>query len=215
MKITVLCSDALHPVNAYLNAWVQEVNGSHNITIARSPAELTSGDFLFLLSCSEVIKAEHKESYCHTLVLHASDLPKGRGWSPHIWDIIQGREVITLSLLEAEDKVDSGRIWLKRKIPVDKTAIWFEVNHVLFEAEIKLINEALINYDKIKPYQQGFDIEPTYYRKRTPDDSRVDPHSSISDQFDLIRMCDPDRYPAWFEMHGQRYKLVLEKLDNE
>jgi len=215
VNITVLCSDAAHPVNAYLNAWAQEVSDSHKITIVRTRAELTGGDFLFLVSCSHIIKAEHRENYRHTLVLHASDLPKGRGWSPHIWDIIQGREAITLSLLEAEDQVDSGRIWLKRKIPVKKKAIWHEVNHLLFQAEIKLMNEALINHDDIKPYQQDIEIEPTYYRKRTSEDSRVDPDSSIVDQFDLIRMCDPDRYPAWFELHGQKYKLILEKINNE
>ena len=215
MNITVLCSDAVHPVNPYLDAWAQEVSDSHNITIVRTRAELTSGDCLFLISCSELIKAEHKANYRHTLVLHASDLPKGRGWSPHIWDIMQGHEAITLSLLEAEDKVDSGRIWLKRKIAVKKTAIWSEVNHLLFDAEIKLMNEALRNYDEIKPYQLDVDIEPTYHRKRTPEDSRVEPGSSIADQFNLIRMCDPDRYPAWFEIHGQKYKLVLEKMNNE
>ena len=77
------------------------------------------------------------------------------------------------------------------------------------------MNEAMKNYDEIQPQQQDVDIEPTYHRKRTPDDSRVDPDSSIADQFDLIRMCDPNRYPAWFEIHGQKYKLVLEKIDNE
>lgn len=215
MNITVLCSDAAHPVNTYLDAWVNEISDSYSISIVRTRAELTSGDFLFLVSCSEIIKAEHRENYRHTLVLHASDLPKGRGWSPHIWEIIQGGEAITLSLLEAEDKVDTGRIWLKQLIPIEKTALWDEVNHLLFEAEIKLMNEVLVRYDQIKPYQQDTEIEPTYHRKRTPEDSRVNPDSSIADQFDLIRMCDPDRYPAWFELHGQKYKLVLEKMDNE
>lgn len=215
MNITILCSDAAHPVNTYLSAWVNEVSGSHSVRIIRSRDELNSGDFLFLVSCSEIIKAEHRKNYRHTLVLHASDLPKGRGWSPHIWEIIQGGEAITLSLLEAEDKVDTGRIWLKQTIQINKTAIWDEVNHLLFEAEIKLMNEVLVRYDQIKPYQQDTEIEPTYYRKRTAEDSRVDPDSSIADQFDLIRICDPDRYPAWFEMHGQKYKLILEKMDNE
>lgn len=215
MIITVLCSDAVHPVNTYLNAWVNEVSENHSISIVRSRTELTSGDFLFLVSCSEIIKAEHRESYRHTLVLHASDLPKGRGWSPHVWELIQGGEVITLSLLEAEDKVDTGRIWLKKLIPIKKTALWDEVNHLLFEAEIKLMNEALVGYDQIKPYPQDPEIEATYHRKRIPEDSRIDPESIIADQFDLIRMCDPDRYPAWFELHGQKYKLVMEKMDNE
>ena len=215
MNITILCSDAAHPVNTYLSAWVNEVSGSHSVRIIRSRDELNSGDFLFLVSCSEIIKAEHRKNYRHTLVLHASDLPKGRGWSPHIWEIIQGGEAITLSLLEAEDKVDTGRIWLKQTIQINKTAIWDEVNHLLFEAEIKLMNEVLESYGQIKPYQQDPYIVPTYLRKRTSEDSRLDPDSSIADQFDLIRMCDPNRYPAWFEIHGQKYKLVLEKIDNE
>lgn len=215
MNITVLCSDVAHPVNAYLNTWVKEVGDSHNISIVRTRTELTSGDFLFLVSCSEIIKAVHRANYSHTLVLHASDLPKGRGWSPHVWEIIQGAEVITLSLLEAEDKFDTGRIWLKHLIPIKKTALWDEVNHLLFEAEIKLMSEVLVRYDQIKPYQQDTEIEPTCHSKRTPEDSRVDAESSIADQFNLIRMCDPDRYPAWFEMHGQKYKLALEKMNNE
>lgn len=215
MNITILCSDASHPVNTYLSAWIKEVSDSHNITIVRTRAELTSGDFLFLISCSEIIKAKHKVNYRYSLVLHASNLPKGRGWSPHIWDIIKGNETITLSLLEAEDKIDSGRIWLKHTIPVKKSALWDDVNHLLFEAEIKLLNEVLINHDKIIAIEQDSEIKPTYYRKRTPEDSKIEPNLSIASQFDLIRMCDPERYPAWFEMHGQKYKLVLEKVNNE
>ena len=215
MNITLLCSDPTHPVNIYLNAWMSEASLRHNVRLVRSRSELTSGDFLFLVSCSELIKPEYRKNYRHTLVLHASDLPKGRGWSPHIWEVIQGSESITLSLLEAEDKVDTGRIWLKLTIPVKKTALWNEVNDLLFSAEIQLINQAVEGYERIEPYNQSAGGESTYYRKRTPDDSQVDPNKSLADQFDLIRMCDPDRYPAWFELYGQKYKVIVEKLNNE
>ncbi|ATD28518.1 hypothetical protein FORC55_2534 [Vibrio cholerae] len=215
MNITLLCSDPTHPVNTYLNAWMSEASLRHNVRLVRSRSELTSGDFLFLVSCSELIKPEYRKNYRHTLVLHASDLPKGRGWSPHIWEVIQGSESITLSLLEAEDKVDTGRIWLKLTIPVKKTALWNEVNDLLFSAEIQLINQAVEGYERIEPYNQSAGSESTYYRKRTPDDSQVDPNKSLADQFDLIRMCDPDRYPAWFELYGQKYKVIVEKLNNE
>lgn len=215
MRITVLCTNANHPVNPYLEAWASRLHDHHKVDVARSPSELSKGDFLFLVSCSEIIYAHHRELYRHTLVLHASDLPKGRGWSPHVWSIVNGGESITLSLLEAEDKVDAGRLWLKREIPVSKTALWSEVNHQLFEAEIGLMTEAIECYGNIRPYVQDPAVEPTYYRKRTSLDSRIDPESNIADQFNLIRMCDPARYPAWFELHGQKYKLILEKVDND
>lgn len=215
MKITVLCTDAAHPVNQHLDAWISRIRRRHTIDLVRSRSELSEGDFLFLVSCSEIIKSEHRANYRHTLVLHASDLPNGRGWSPHVWEIVNGGDTITLSLLEAEDKVDTGRIWLQCEIPIEKTALWYDVNNRVFEAEIRLMNEAIEKYEQVQPYPQNPHIEPTYHRKRTLLDSKLDPCQSIADQFNLIRMCDPDRYPAWFELHGQKYKLILEKMDHD
>lgn len=215
MNITILCSSPEHPVNACLEEWASDKQGQHQIHLVRKRSELAGGDILFLVSCSEIIKVEHRSLYKHTLVLHASDLPRGRGWSPHIWEIVNGAELITLSLLEAEDRVDSGRIWLKRAISVDKTDLWYDVNHKLFQAEIDLINEAVENCGQVQPYTQDADITPTYYERRTPADSELNPQKSIAEQFDLMRMCDPERYPAWFEHLGQKYKISLEKVDHE
>lgn len=132
-----------------------------------------------------------------------------------MWEVINGADTLTLSLLEAEDKVDTGVVWLQCEIPVARTDLWYDVNHQLFEAEISLMNRALEEYDYIQPYPQNPDVEPTYYRKRTPLDSQLDPEQSVADQFNLIRMCDPDRYPAWFELYGQKYKLRLEKVNDD
>lgn len=214
MKITILCSSSDHPVNHFLQEWIKEHQCKYDIELIRSRLELTEGDFLFLVSCSEIIKRENRVGYTHVLVLHASDLPNGRGWSPHVWGLIDGASHITLSLLEAEDELDSGRIWKKIRIPVAKTALWNEVNDLLFDAEMHLMSWALANADVVKPEKQQ-DIRAKYYRRRTPDDSKIDPQQSLSDQFNLMRVCDPERYPAWFEIHGQKYKIVLEKLNDE
>lgn len=215
MKITILCTNPAHPVNGYLEAWVLEIQHRHKAELVRSRSELSEGDFLFLVSCYEIIKPEHRANYRHTLVLHASDLPRGRGWSPHVWEVINGADTLTLSLLEAEDKVDTGTVWLQCEIPISKTDLWSDVNHQLFEAEISLMNRAVEECEDIQAYPQNPDIEPTYYRKRTPLDSQLDPEQSVADQFNLIRMCDPDRYPAWFELYGQKYKLRLEKINDD
>jgi methionyl-tRNA formyltransferase len=215
LKITVLCTDAEHPVNPFLENWMSEVQANHSVDLIRTKSQLTSGDVLFLVSCSEIINRKYRQLYLHTLVLHASDLPKGRGWSPHVWEIVNGGGSITVSLIEAEGKVDTGRIWIKREIPVEQTALWDEVNSLLFRAEIELMNEAVNQTEEIQPYSQNPNIEPTYYQKRTPLESRIDPEKSIAAQFNLIRICDPERYPAWFDLYGQKYKLRMEKIDNE
>jgi methionyl-tRNA formyltransferase len=214
MKITLLCSDPNHPVNAYLNPWMIAQQGVHDVELLQSKSQLSGGDLLFLISCSEIIKEADRSKFLATLVLHASDLPKGRGWSPHIWEIVDGAELITLSLLEAEDKVDSGRIWAKRQIGVPKDALWDEINRLLFSAEVELIDLAVKQFGRLRPVLQPNADEATYYPKRTPKDSQLDPNKTIAEQFNLIRVCDPNRFPAFFEIYGKKYKLTLEKLDD-
>lgn len=212
MRISFLCSDEQHPVNDHLLKWISEQQGQHQIELVRQKNELSGGDMLFLISCSEIIGSEDRSAYRASLVLHASDLPRGRGWSPHIWQIIAGANEVTVSLLEAEDKVDSGRIWRKVKSPIPKHALWDEINEHLFDLEIELINFAVSEFENVRPAEQDLSIETSYYPRRTPFDSKIDPDESIASQFDKIRVCDPNRFPAFFELHGQKYKVILEKM---
>lgn len=212
MKITLLCSDPNHPVNVYLLRWLAVHESEHEISLVRSKNELTSGHILFLISCSEIISSKDRAAYKATLVLHASDLPRGRGWSPHIWQILSGAEQVVISLLEAEDSVDSGRLWHQIKFLVPKHALWNEINHLLFTAEIELIDFAVEHFESVTPVSQRTDIEPTYFPRRKAADSIIDPYASIASQFDQIRVCDPERFPAYFELYGHQYKLTLEKM---
>ena len=118
MHISFLCSDNSHPVNEYLKNWINKQQDKHIIELVQKKSELSGGDILFLISCSEIINEEDRSAYNTCLVIHASDLPLGRGWSPHIWQIIEGKEELTLSLLEAQDKVDSGSIWKKINLSI-------------------------------------------------------------------------------------------------
>jgi methionyl-tRNA formyltransferase len=213
LRITILCSSETHPINQYLFDWTSKNGTENEISIARKKAELQGGDILFLISCNEILKQEDLDRYGKTLVLHASDLPLGRGWSPHIWQIVGGATEITMSLLEAAEKVDRGDIWNKLQVPVSRGALWNEINHALFEAELQLMDFAVKAYHTVRPKPQSADITPTYYPKRTPADSKLDPSKSIEEQFDLIRVCDPERFPAFFELHGRRYVIRLERRD--
>ena len=41
----------------------------------------------------------------HSLVVHSSNLPQGKGWSPMTWQIIEGKNKITNTLFEAVSAV--------------------------------------------------------------------------------------------------------------
>ena len=214
MKISLLCSDAKHPVNKHLKKWASIQKDVYQVELVRRKNKLKGGDILFLISCTEILNANDRSNYRKTLVLHASDLPYGRGWSPHIWQLIKGAEEIILTLFEAEDKLDSGLIWSKVKIPIPKHALWDEINLLLHEAEIKLIDLAIREFNTIHPTAQEPLSKANYFSKRTPSDSIIDPTKTISTEFNKIRVCDPNRYPAYFELHGKKYKIILEKFND-
>jgi len=111
MRVTIICSDVSHPVNAYLKAWTERHGKDHTIALVRNKNELAGGDILFMVSCREIIGAAERAGYGGALVLHASDLPQGRGWNPQIWELAAGSSHLTLTLLQAADVVDSGRVW--------------------------------------------------------------------------------------------------------
>lgn len=210
MKISILCSDPRHPVNAWLERWSSRQDGDHEVRLVRRSEELTGGDFLFLVSCTQIISKTTRGLYRHSLVLHASALPAGKGMSPHIWQILEGKNAFVVTLLNAEDKLDAGDIWQQREIQLEGHELYEEINTKLFDIELELMSWAIEHCDRNAPRKQVG--KSTSYRRRTPDDSRIDPAQSIESQFNLLRVSDPARYPAFFDLRGHRYKIVIEKI---
>jgi methionyl-tRNA formyltransferase len=211
MNIFVLCSDSSHPVMPSLRLWQKDMIGKgHAVKIVHAKESLSAGDFLFLVSCSQIITADERSKYKAVLVLHASDLPDGRGWSPYIWSVLNGSNEITVCLLEAVDSVDSGPVWLRTKFTLEGHELLPEIHKKLFEAEISLMTQAIEQFPNIKPVAQHGDSGP-YFRKRTPEDSRLDPHKPLAEQFNLLRVADSDRFPAFMDMRGHRYLIKIEK----
>lgn len=212
LTVSILCTDPKHPVNVWLERWVTQIAGRADVRLCRDRSEVGSGDFLFLVSCQQLIGDDIVGRFRYSLVLHASDLPKGRGMSPHVWAIVGGAQELVLTLLDARDPVDSGDIWNQRSISLRGGELYDEINAAIFDAEIGLMNWAIVNCDRSRPRPQSG--EPSFYRRRTPEDSRIDPQRSIAEQFNLLRVADPDRYPAFMDFHGRRYKISIERMES-
>lgn len=215
MIIDILCSSADHPVNPWLERWMAQHAGRHVVRLNRDTAELAGGDILFLISCTQIVDQAVRDRYRHSFVLHASDLPQGRGWSPHVWELLAGATEITLTLLEADDKVDRGAIWARQRIPIPKDALFDEINQRLFDAELVLMDEALRLLAAGHVPAQQDETQASYYPRRRPQDSEVDPQLPIARIFDQLRLADPVRYPAFFRLHDSTYRIFIEKVRDD
>lgn len=209
MNITILLSDNNHPIKSYLESWIR-TNSDHDIKLLHTIDDISTGDVLFLISCSFIITKEIRNRFNNTFVIHASDLPKGRGWSPHIWAILEGKNRITVSLIEARDEVDTGDIWGQKQIMYEGHELIDEINDKLFMAELDLMTLVLQNLKSLSPVKQ-VGIPGKYLRKRTPQDSEIDINKSIEEQFNKLRVVDSERFPAFFIRNGIKYVLKIYK----
>jgi methionyl-tRNA formyltransferase len=213
MKLAILCSDSGHPVVPRLRSWRETmIARGHEVSLCFSISELTVGDILFLVSCSEILPKNIRRNFRHTLILHASDLPRGRGWSPHIWQIIRGAKQIHLCLLQADDHVDIGNIWFKGEFRLEGHELLPEINEKLFALELELMTRAVDETDTVVPAAQIGEPGP-YEVRRTSEDSRLDVRKTVAEQFDLLRVVDNERYPAFFEYRGKRYVIKITKYE--
>ena len=218
MQVDILTSNINHPGLKGIKGYSRdsmEKNGL-SLCIFDDVRKLRKHGILFLVSYQNKLNLIEYSEYTHIIVFHASDLPKGRGWSPYIWDILSGADTITVCAISAADEIDCGDIWAKTKFNVAKTDFLAEVLEQISLAQLNLLKEVVKMVISGKyPIPQDLNIKPTYFSKRTPKDNHLNPEKTLNQLFDQIRMSDPKRFPAVVQIHGKKFKILMESLDDE
>lgn len=212
-KITIL-TDASSWMNKYnidLKNKLEKLG--HKVKLIHSKRELENGDIAFFLSCFEIISKEFLSLNKNNIVVHASKLPHGKGWSPASWQILEGENTIPLTLFEANEKTDAGKIYIQDKLLLDGSELLDEWQKKLGKKIVQMCLEYVLKRDTIKGIpQQG---EETFYKKRTPKDSELDINKTLKEQFNLLRIVDNKKYPAYFKLNNSTYKLFIKKCKDK
>ncbi|MDD2541973.1 MAG: formyltransferase family protein [Desulfuromonadaceae bacterium] len=196
----------------YLHELIRDwCSAGHHVTLSHTIQDATHADFCFCLSFSQILPDSILKKYKHTLIVHESDLPQGRGWAPMTWQILEGKNRIPITLLEATAKIDAGPIYLQEWIELNGTELNSEWRKLQAQATQRLCKTWAESYPSIARCGREQIGEGTIYPRRRPEDSQLDPAKSLAEQFDLLRVVDNLRYPAYFEYRGERYKLLVEK----
>lgn len=181
----------------------------HEVVLIHDQDNIHNGDILFILSYWRKVDIKYLSNFRTSVVIHESDLPKGRGWSPMTWQILEGKNTIPIVLFEANSKIDSGKIYLKDEIILEGHELIDEIRLKQAMKTIELCDRFIHLYPDIineGVLQIG---EPSFYPRRTPKDSRLDVSKTIEEQFNLLRVVDNDQYPAFFDYKGHRYIIKI------
>lgn len=173
-----------------------------------APDILVSAGYPYLLTPADLSVARVN------LNIHPSLLPKYRGKMSG-WFIIANGETETGATVHfMSPEMDKGNIIAQQSFALSPFDTLASVARKTAALEPALLFEALDRLRRGEPgLAQDENQQTTYLETRTPEDSRIDPRKSLVESYDFIRACDPQRFPAFFEIAGQRVGIKLFRLE--
>ena len=196
----------------YGEALVDEIQAMGDAaTLCRTHDEIQEGSVAFYLGCVKITPPDVLARHRYNLVVHASALPKGKGFSPIKWQLVEGINTIPVCLFEAVEALDAGPIYYQENLVLEGHELMGEIQPRLAaltrELCLRFLNEP------VPPEGTPQEGEETRYARRNNESQRIDPHRPLADQFNILRAVENDRFPAFFDLNGHRYRLLVDKWD--
>lgn len=187
--------------------YIKETESSQNNRLIHTAEDIEQGDILFILSFYKLVPTNFLKLNKHNIVVHASKLPRGKGWSPATWQILEGKNEIPLTLFEAIDKVDAGNIYIQDKLELEGTELINDWQAKMASKIIDMIKKFIEQFPNNKGIPQtGPD---SFYPRRSPKDSELDINKTIAEQFNNFRAADNEKYPTFFKYKNQKFILKI------
>jgi len=211
MKITILTDNPKSWIIPYIEQLKIKLK-NHQISHIFSSNDISDGDVMLILSCEKILNSKDLSRHKRNIVVHPSKLPLGKGWSPLAYQVLDGVNRIPISLFEANEKVDNGDIYLLDYIELEGHELNNEIKHQQGIKTIEMIIEFIEKFNSINGIPQVG--EETFYAKRTKENSELNINKTIKEQFNLLRIVDNERYPAYFYKDCKKYVIKIFKEDD-
>jgi methionyl-tRNA formyltransferase len=145
------------------------------------------------------------------LNVHPTLLPQYRGPTSLAYVFINHERETGSTVHLIDSGMDTGSIVLQKKIPITLFDTLRSIQRKLYEMEPDLVSDAflLLKTPGFAPIMQDETKASIYSKRRIPADSIVDPSKSLLDLYDEIRACDPNDFPAYFIVDGQKVCIKL------
>lgn len=209
MKITILTDNPNSWIIPYVKDLKKELNKTHKLHHVYTTSDIVGGDIMLILSCENILKKEFLQLHKSNIVVHPSNLPQGKGWSPLAWQVLEGLNKIPVSLFEAVEDVDAGEVYIVDYIELKGHELNDEIKHKQGLLTIKMIKQYINKFNTIKGIPQSG--EESFYPRRKQKENELNINKTIAEQFNLLRVVDNERYPAHFYIGDQKYVIKIYK----
>lgn len=203
MKIAILTSP-----NQWFIPYAEKLNQLiKNSKLFFNHVEISNFDIVFILSYHKIIDKKFLKQNRYNIIIHESNLPQGKGWAPLFHQIIEGKNEITFSLFEADEKIDNGDIYLQKILKLNGLELYEELRKKQAQLTIDMCLDFLKLYPNIQAKRQKG--QESFYPKRSPKDSELDINKSLKEQFNLLRIVNNEEFPAFFYKDGKKFIIKI------
>lgn len=179
-----------------------------------SSLQIRQGCALLSIGFPYLLSADILKRHSLRLNVHPTLLPKYRGPTTGAYILINGENFSGSTVHILDTEMDKGDIIVQSKVEISKFDTVRSLQRKVYASEPELVILAFRHLDANLPLIiQDEKCSSTFPRKRRPEDSQIDPQKSLLELFDFIRACDPDEYPAFFYVEGQKVCIKLWRPD--
>ena len=146
--------------------------------------------------------------------MHGSLLPAYRGPAPIQWAIINGESETGITIMRTELGVDTGEMYLKRKLPILDTDTSSSVFDKMATLGVECLLEFLSNFEHYTQHGEAQDDDKaSYYPMLKKEDSLLDFNKSSREIVNLIRGREMNA-TCYFVYAGMRFKVYFARVGN-
>jgi methionyl-tRNA formyltransferase len=171
--------------------------------------KINNYDIVFIINYTKIITKKNLKKNQFNLVVHGSNLPKGKGFAPLQWQVLENKKKITFSMINIDEKVDNGDVVLKDELILNGLELYEELRDLQANKIFQMINYVINMFPNIRQNKQKG--KSTFYRKRTILDSEIDINKSIKSQFNKLRVVNNEQWPAFFYYKKKKFVIKIFK----
>ncbi len=179
--------------------------------VSKNKKRFFNFDILFILGYTRFLSSNFLRKNSLNLVVHESDLPNGRGLAPVQWQLLKNKKRLPIKLFKVNQKIDTGDIYEHDYFFIKKSDLDNEIRFKQALATIKIIENFLRKYPRVKSSKQKG--KASYFKKRNPKDHKLDVNKSLKANFNLLRISNNEKYPAYFNLYGKKYIIKIFKSE--
>lgn len=170
-------------------------------------------DFLICLGWRRILPQEIIYLVNQSINVHPAILPDYKGYHPIPYVLMNNEKKHGITAHFITTKVDSGKIILCKKFAISEFSTINSIQEKIKKMMPHFLNELIkiLNHKKILTKVNNNKKTKIIAPKRTSKDSEIKPGMYFKDAFNLIRSCDPSRFPAYYLVNAQKVYVSLSR----